>query len=375
MTLGLAEQREPESKAERKKSFADSFILLNLMFAKAVFKDKKGFCFIFLYVLIPVCWLFVPPTPDKMKIYAVFSLILAGLLALGSSLSAKHHEGGEMRDLASKLKRAVEEGKMSKEDAMAKWKAMSSSDDRKHHGKGRHDGHESHSLEAKLKKAVEEGKLTEKEAKAKWMALRGERGEGHHDRGRHNDKHDGGRHHGDHHDRDRHHDKHDRDRHHDDHDDYGQDELEEMNVEIERMHLELELKKLHFELERIEFEQDRERMRWDMERMRMDHDRQRMQREMQQRSQGPRPPHGMNHGGPQRGPHPPEGMKRPGGPPKGPPHAGRGGDSRKGPPHGLKPGGPPRGPHPPAGMKRPGGHRKGPPSGLKKHGQLRSSRD
>ena len=59
-----------------------------------------------------------------------------------------------MRDLASKLKRAVEEGKMSKEDAMAKWKAMSSSDDRKHHGKGRHDGHESHSLEAKLKKAV-----------------------------------------------------------------------------------------------------------------------------------------------------------------------------------------------------------------------------
>ena len=92
-----------------------------------------------------------------------------------SGLFAKHHEGDDLRDFGAKLKQAVQEGKLSKEDAMAKWKAAAQKMKGEHHGKGGHEDHKSKMMEA-IKRAVEQGKLSEREAKAKWMAIRGEHG-------------------------------------------------------------------------------------------------------------------------------------------------------------------------------------------------------
>ena len=254
---------------------------------------------------------YYPQPIGKMKVISLFSLSLIGLMAMVSGLSAKHHEGDDLRDFGTKLKQAVQEGKLSKEDAMAKWKAAAQKIKEERDRKGGHDEAKSKMMEA-IKRAVEQGKLSEREAKAKWMAIRGEHGDDHHD---------GDHHHDDHHEG-----------HHDEHE---QDDLEEMHLEIERMHLEIELRKLHFELEKIEFDQDRERMKWDMERMRMDHDLQRMHREMDHRAHGPRP---------QRD------FRGPVGPPKGPPRMGLRACPPKGscPPRGFQGKGSgisPKGPH------------------------------
>ena len=152
---------------------------------------------------------YYPQPIGKMKVISLFSLSLIGLMAMVSGLSAKHHEGDDLRDFGTKLKQAVEEGKLSKEDAIAKWKAAAQKKKEEHHRKGGHDDPKSKMMEA-IKRAVAQGKLSEREAKAKWMAIRGEHGD---------DRHDQGRHHDDRHDRDRHHER----RHHDDHDDRHDD--------------------------------------------------------------------------------------------------------------------------------------------------------
>lgn len=261
-----------------------------------------------------------------MKVESFISLSLIGLIGLLPGLSAKDHEGDEWAGFGAKLKQAVKEGKLSEEDAKAKWMAAVRKKKEAHHEKGGHDDHKLRMMEA-IKRAVAEGKLSEREAKAKWMAIHGERRDDHHDRGRRHDDHDGHRNkyddrHEDHHED--HDDHHDGEHHDDEHDEHGQDELEEMHLDIERMHLEIELRKLHFEMERIEFDQDRERIKWDMDRMRMDHDRQRMQREMEQRSNDTRSPHGMNNAGPPQGPRPPLDFRGSVGPRKGPgSHGGR----------------------------------------------------
>ena len=67
---------------------------------------------------------FYYPQPNgKMKVVMFFSLSLIGLMALVSGLSAKHHEGDDLRDFGAKLKQAVQEGKLSKEDAKSDPKA------------------------------------------------------------------------------------------------------------------------------------------------------------------------------------------------------------------------------------------------------------
>jgi len=302
---------------------------------------KKLLFYNFVCFYVNLLFFIIPNPHGKMKVESFFSLSLIGLIAMLPSLSAKDHEGDEWAGFGAKLKQAVKEGKLSEEDAKAKWMAAVRKKKEAHPKKGVHDGHKLRMMEA-IKRAVAEGKLSEREAKAKWMAIHGERRDDHHDRGRRHDDHDGHRNkYDDRHDGDRHRDRHedhyeDHDDHHDgehhddEYDEHGQDELEEMHLDIERMHLEIELRKLHFEMERIEFDQDRERMKWDMDRMRMDHERQRMQREMEQRSHDSRPPHGMNQGGPPRGPVP-HGV-RPGGSRKGPLQMG----NRGGPSHGSR---------------------------------------
>ena len=146
-----------------------------------------------------------------MKVVTFFSLSLIGLMALVSGLSAKHHEGDDLRDFGAKLKQAVQEGKLSKEDAMAKWKAAAQKMQGEHHEKGdrhgdhgkkdwghrghdkkdRHDGHDSHSdlkeYGEKLKHAVEEGKLSKEDAMAKWKAAAQKMKGEHHGKGGHED--------------------------------------------------------------------------------------------------------------------------------------------------------------------------------------------
>ncbi|SVD57547.1 uncharacterized protein METZ01_LOCUS410401, partial [marine metagenome] len=123
----------------------------------------------------------------RMKKFLKLNLPLAflGLFAFSSGLLAEHHEhSDDLREVGAKLKQAVEDGKLSKKDAWAKWMAAARKKKEEHHEKGGHDkrdwghrghddkdrndGHDSHSdlreYGSKLKQAVEDGKLSKKDA-------------------------------------------------------------------------------------------------------------------------------------------------------------------------------------------------------------------
>ena len=85
-----------------------------------------------------------------MKVKSFFSLSLIGLIALVPGLSAKDHEGDEWSDFGAKLKQAVKEGKLSEEDAKAKWMAAVRKKKEAHHEKGGHDDHKLRMMEAML---------------------------------------------------------------------------------------------------------------------------------------------------------------------------------------------------------------------------------
>ena len=182
-----------------------------------------------------------------MKKFLKLNLPLAfvGLFAFSSALLAEHHGHSDLRDYGAKLKQAVEDGKLSKQDAWAKWMAAARKKKEEHHAKGehdgghdkkdwghrghdkkdRHDGHDSHSdlreYGEKLKHAVEDGKLSKEDAWAKWKAAAQKMKGDHHEKGGH-DKRDWGHrdHHGKHDKKDWGHRGHgDKDRHegHDSH--------------------------------------------------------------------------------------------------------------------------------------------------------------
>ena len=98
-------------------------MLLKLRINGSFFNREKLLFYNFVCFYRKLSFFYYPQPIGKMKVISLFSLSLIGLMAMVSGLSAKHHEGDDLRDFGTKLKQAVEEGKLSKEDAIAKWKA------------------------------------------------------------------------------------------------------------------------------------------------------------------------------------------------------------------------------------------------------------
>ena len=107
-----------------------------------------------------------------MKITAI-CLILASALAFPVGLFAQKAADAKMDGIAKELKTAVKAGKLTEEQAKAKWTAIQKGG----HGAARKDHGDLEAISKKLKWAVKEGKLTEDEAWAKWKGIQG----GHHD--------------------------------------------------------------------------------------------------------------------------------------------------------------------------------------------------
>ena len=110
----------------------------------------------------------------KLKLISI-CILLVPVFALPCGLiGQKKAPDAKMEAIAKELKAAVKAGKLSEDQAWAKWKAIEGG----HHGdakkaRGKED------LAWQLKAAVKAGKLTEKEAKAKWAAItKGRQGAG-----------------------------------------------------------------------------------------------------------------------------------------------------------------------------------------------------
>jgi hypothetical protein len=225
----------------------------------------------------------------KTIIKTFFYVVSACALSMPFSLSAKKTFEGKMEAVSNQLKAAVKSGKLSEEDAWAKWKAIQG--DYQESKKGWDMG----AIAKKLKAAVAAGKISESEARQKWEAIKDESDhlkDSGHDDGEINEeeelweevgrglkaaielgkieeeeakeiwedlKND------------------------DFEDEHEGDEGFHGDEEIRELHFDLERRNLEFELERMENEQDRERKLWGHELQRMEHDfeRERMEWELE----------------------------------------------------------------------------------------------
>ncbi len=186
----------------------------------------------------------------KTIIKTFFYVVSACALSMPFSLSAKNVFDSKMEAVSNQLKAAVKSGKLSEEDAWAKWKAIQG--DYQESKKG----WDMEAIAKKLKAAVAAGKISESEARQKWKAIKDES-------------------------------DHLKDSGHDA-DDFDEDEREgeegfHGDEEIRELHFDLERRNLEFDLERMKADQDRERKLWGHELQRMEHDfeRERMEWELE----------------------------------------------------------------------------------------------
>jgi hypothetical protein len=225
----------------------------------------------------------------KTIIKTFFYVVSACALSMPFSLSAKKTFEGKMEAVSNQLKAAVKSGKLSEEDAWAKWKAIQG--DYQESKKG----WDMEAIAKKLKAAVAAGKISESEARQKWEAIKDESyhlKDSGHDDGEINEeeelweevgrglkaaielgkieeeeakeiwedlKTD------------------------DFEDEHEGDEGFHRDEEIRELHFDLERNNLEFELERMENEQDRERKQLEQDLQRMEHDfeRERMEWELE----------------------------------------------------------------------------------------------
>jgi hypothetical protein len=104
----------------------------------------------------------------KTIIKTFFYVVSACALSMPFSLSAKKTFEGKMEAVSNQLKAAVKSGKLSEEDAWAKWKAIQG--DYQESKKG----WDMEAIAKKLKAAVAAGKISESEARQKWEAIKDE---------------------------------------------------------------------------------------------------------------------------------------------------------------------------------------------------------
>ena len=225
----------------------------------------------------------------KTIIKTLFYVVSACALSMPFSLSAKNVFDSKMEAVSNQLKAAVKSGKLSEEDAWAKWKAIQG--DYQESKKG----WDMEAIAKKLKAAVAAGKISESEARQKWEAIKDESHhlkDSGHDDGEINEEEELWQEVG-------------RglkaaielgkieeeeakeiwedlktddfeDEHEDDEGFHGDEELRELHFDLERNNLE-------FDLERMKADQDRERKQWEQDLQRMEHDfeRERMEWELE----------------------------------------------------------------------------------------------
>ena len=104
----------------------------------------------------------------KTIIKTFFYVVSACALSMPFSLSAKNVFDSKMEAVSNQLKAAVKSGKLSEEDAWAKWKAIQG--DYQESKKG----WDMEAIAKKLKAAVAAGKISESEARQKWEAIKDE---------------------------------------------------------------------------------------------------------------------------------------------------------------------------------------------------------
>jgi hypothetical protein len=225
----------------------------------------------------------------KTIIKTFFYVVSACALSMPFSLSAKKTFEGKMEAVSNQLKAAVKSGKLSEEDAWAKWKAIQG--DYQESKKG----WDMEAIAKKLKAAVAAGKISESEARQKWEAIKDESyhlKDSGHDDGEINEEEElweevgrglkaaielG---------------KIEEEEAKEIWEDLKTDDFEDEHEgdegfhgdeEIRELHFDLERRNLEFELERMENEQDRERKLWGHELQRMEHDfeRERMEWELE----------------------------------------------------------------------------------------------
>jgi hypothetical protein len=225
----------------------------------------------------------------KTIIKTFFYVVSACALSMPFSLSAKKTFEGKMEAVSNQLKAAVKSGKLSEEDAWAKWKAIQG--DYQESKKG----WDMEAIAKKLKAAVAAGKISESEARQKWEAIKDESyhlKDSGHDDGEINEEEElweevgrglkaaielG---------------KIEEEEAKEIWEDLKTDDFEDEHEgdegfhgdeEIRELHFDLERNNLEFELERMENEQDRERKQWEQDLQRMEHDfeRERMEWELE----------------------------------------------------------------------------------------------
>ena len=104
----------------------------------------------------------------KTIIKTLFYVVSACALSMPFSLSAKNVFDSKMEAVSNQLKAAVKSGKLSEEDAWAKWKAIQGG-----HQESKK-GWDMEAIAKKLKAAVAAGKISESEARQKWEAIKDE---------------------------------------------------------------------------------------------------------------------------------------------------------------------------------------------------------
>jgi hypothetical protein len=225
----------------------------------------------------------------KTIIKTLFYVVSACALSMPFSLSAKKVFDSKMEAVSNQLKAAVKSGKLSEEDAWAKWKAIQG--DYQESKKG----WDMEAIAKKLKAAVAAGKISESEARQKWEAIKNESDhlkDSGHDDGEINEEEElweevgrglkaaielG---------------KIEEEEAKEIWEDLKTDDFEDEHEgdegfhgdeEIRELHFDLERRNLEFELERMENEQDRERKQWEQDLQRMEHDfeRERMEWELE----------------------------------------------------------------------------------------------
>ena len=216
----------------------------------------------------------------KTIIKTLFYVVSACALSMPFSLSAKNVFDSKMEAVSNQLKAAVKSGKLSEEDAWAKWKAIQG--DYQESKKG----WDMEAIAKKLKAAVAAGKISESEARQKWEAIKDESDhlkDSGHDDGEINEEEElwqevgrglkaaielG---------------KIEEEEAKEIWEDLKTDDFEDEHEGDEGFHGDEEIRELHFDLERMENEQDRERKEWEHELQRMEHDfeRERMEWELE----------------------------------------------------------------------------------------------
>jgi uncharacterized protein YlaN (UPF0358 family) len=214
----------------------------------------------------------------KTIIKTLFYVVSACALSMPFSLSAKKVFESKMEAVSNQLKAAVKSGKLSEEDAWAKWKAIQGGH------KESKKGWNMEAISKKLKAAVAAGKISESEARQKLKAIKDEsdhlKDSGHDDEEINEEEElwqevgrglkaaiELG--------------KIDEEEAKEIWEDLKTDDFEDEHEgdegfhgdeEIRELHFDLERRNLEFELERMENEQDRERKLWEHELQRMEHD-------------------------------------------------------------------------------------------------------